>query len=81
LRLAREILLPQSRQAWESALAAYQGGKGAFAEALDAYRGELAAQEECETALVALLTAQADLEEAAGMDLQALAAKAGGKAP
>lgn len=80
LRLAREILLPQARQAWESALSAYQGGKGAFSEALDAWRDELMAHEECETALVAALLAQADLEEAAGMDLDALAAKAGGTA-
>ena len=73
LRLSREALLPQARQAWESALAAYQGGKTAFMAVLDAYRADLAAQEDAETALMGLLEGQADLEESAGMDLRTLA--------
>jgi outer membrane protein TolC len=73
LRLAREALLPQARQAHGSALAAYQGGKGDFASVLEASRAVLAAEEGAAEDLAALLTGQADLEEAAGMDWEALA--------
>jgi outer membrane protein, heavy metal efflux system len=73
LRLAREALLPQARQAYGSALAAYQGGKGDFASVLDASRAVLAAEEGAAADLAALLIGQADLETAAGMDWEALA--------
>jgi cobalt-zinc-cadmium efflux system outer membrane protein len=73
LRLARESLLPQARQAHGSALAAYQGGKGDFASVLDAARAVLAAEDGAAADLAALLTGQADLEEAAGLDWEALA--------
>jgi cobalt-zinc-cadmium efflux system outer membrane protein len=73
LRLGRESLLPQSRQAHGSALAAYQGGKGDFASVLDAARAVLDAEDGVASDLAALLMGQADLEEAAGMDWEALA--------
>jgi cobalt-zinc-cadmium efflux system outer membrane protein len=73
LRLGRESLLPQARQAHGSALAAYQGGKGDFASVLDAARAVLAAEDGVISDLAALLAGQADLEEAAGMDWEALA--------
>ncbi len=73
LRLAREALLPQARQAHASALAAYQGGQGDFASVLEASRAVLAAEDGAAADLAALLLGQADLEEAAGMDWEALA--------
>ena len=73
LRLAGEALLPQARQAYESALTAYQGGKEGFFPVLDAARAVLAAEAGAAADRADLLTAQADLEEASGMDWEALA--------
>ncbi|MEO7426697.1 MAG: TolC family protein [Fibrobacteria bacterium] len=68
LRISRSVLLPQSKQALESALAAYQGGKSDFLALLDAFRVNLMAKENSEMALIRLLSSQAELEEAVGLD-------------
>jgi outer membrane protein TolC len=68
LRISRSVLLPQSKQALESALAAYQGGKSDFLALLDAFRVNLMAKENSEMAMMRLLSSQAELEEAVGLD-------------
>jgi cobalt-zinc-cadmium efflux system outer membrane protein len=68
-RISRDILVPQARQALESALAGYQGGKGDLGALLDAYRMRLAAEENAEAAMTRELTSQAELEEAIGIDI------------
>jgi outer membrane protein, heavy metal efflux system len=75
LRLSEDILLPQSQQALASNIAAYQGGKGEFMSLLDAYRMQLMARQNTQMARMQLLTSQAELEEAVGLDLDAIAAE------
>ncbi len=70
LRLSRDILLPQSQQALESNLAAYQGGKGEFMGLIDAYRMRLMAKENSQMSLMQLMVSQAELEEAVGLNLE-----------
>lgn len=68
-RISKSTLLPQTQQALESNLAAYQGGRGEFMMLLDAYRMRLMARQNTEMALMQLLVSQAELEEAIGLDL------------
>lgn len=75
LRLARDILLPQTEQALEANLTAYQGGKGDFTGLLDAYRMRLLARQNVETALAQLMASQAELEEAVGLSLEEMKAE------
>ncbi|MDB5047454.1 MAG: hypothetical protein JWO30_525 [Fibrobacteres bacterium] len=68
--LSKAVLVPQARQALESTLSAYQGGKSEFMTLLDAYRMSLMAKENTEMALMQLLSSQAELEEAIGFSLE-----------
>ncbi len=70
VRISRTVQVPQAKQALESTLAAYQGGKSEFMALLDAYRMSLIAKENSETALMRLLSGQAELEEAVGLSLE-----------
>ncbi|MDB5106581.1 MAG: hypothetical protein JWP91_4270 [Fibrobacteres bacterium] len=71
-RVSRNVLVPQAKQALESTLISYQGGKSEFMAVLDAYRVSLMARENSEMALMRLLSSQADLEEAVGLGLDAI---------
>jgi outer membrane protein TolC len=70
VRLSKTVLLPQAKQALESTLSAYQGGKSEFMTLLDAYRMSLMAKENTEMAFMQLLSSQAELEEAIGLSLE-----------
>jgi cobalt-zinc-cadmium efflux system outer membrane protein len=75
VRISRTVLVPQAKQALESTLSAYQGGKSEFMTLLDAYRMSLMAKENSEMALMRLLSSQAELEEAVGLSLEEIQKK------
>jgi outer membrane protein TolC len=76
-KLAGDALVPQSEQALNSSLSAYQTGKGGFMGLLDAYRAALAARLEKDMAAAKSLQSRAELERAVGMDLDSIPAEPG----
>jgi outer membrane protein TolC len=76
-KLAGDALVPQSEQALNSSLSAYQTGKGEFMGLLDAYRAALSARLEKDMAAAKSLQSRAELERAVGMDLDSIPAEPG----
>ena len=69
-KLCQEGLIPLARQAVQSALAAYQGGRGSFMELLDASRNLSERERTYYEHLVALEQRMALLEQAVGIPLR-----------